>query len=199
MHIVNAAPAVGNVRVRHSSVALEVRDGTIFRDLDSAILGVGLNVLRWDERAGRNYVDDHWWPGSRSQQVRFFDECGLEVPPPVVRRSVVRLARKRRRAWQKADAKIGQRYDPDRFRSGPVPHTGGRGRWRHLMRTIPTRGEHRHADAVARDEACVELGISVRAKRRGYNLRTSHDDVVRSDYRDCGWKSHRKTQWRAFL
>jgi hypothetical protein len=197
MHTTVAAAPSGFVRVRHTSSKLKVRDGALFRGLDDAIFGLGLHILRWNERRELLFVDDHWWPDACVHQVRFYDECGFELSERHVNDRFEALKRRRREAWQRAEAKTGKRYRPDSFRNGPVPRTGRRGRWSHLMRVIPTSGERRYAEAVAHDEDCQDLGIRVRAKRRGYNLPDTRDDVGRSDYDDCGWKSHRRNQWRA--
>jgi hypothetical protein len=197
MHTTAAAAPTGFVRVRHTSSKLTVRDGALFWGLDDAICGLGIYALRWNERKGLLFVDDHWWPDACVHQIRFYDECGFEISARRVNDRLIALKQARRETWQLADAKIGKRFHPDSFRNGPVPHTGRRGRWGHLMRIVPTSGERRYAEAVEHDEDCRDLSVRVRAKRCGSNLPDTRDDVGRSDYHDCGWKTHRRAQWRA--
>lgn len=196
MHITSAAAPNRFVRVRHTSSRLSVRDGAVFYGLDEAIHGLGIHTLRWNGRKGLLFVDDHWWPGL-PHQIRFFDECGLEISARRVNDRLVALKEESLDMLCRQLVRAHRRYDRGSFRNGPVPGTGRRGRWGHSLRIVSTSGERRHVEALDHDEDCRDLGIRARAKRRGYNLPDTRDDVVRSDYHDCGWKSHRRTQWRA--
>lgn len=199
MHITAAAMPIGFVRVRHGATPLgipAIPNGALFWGIDDAIHLIGFNVLRWNERRGLFFAEDREWPGLQ-HQIRFYDEADLEISARLIHERMEALRRERTLVFRAAQVAARRRYDPGTFRSGPVPHTGRRGRWSHLFRIVATTAERRDGEAVRLDEDCVELGVRVRAKRRGYNLPDTRDDLERSDYHDRGWKSHRRTQWRA--
>ena len=81
------------------------------------------------------------------------------------------------------------------FRKIPIPYTRCRRGGYSSYRKIRTTQEHRENDFLFCDEDALEYNINARP-RRYQNLPTSWDDIPRSDYRDKGWKRHRKYQWK---
>jgi hypothetical protein len=86
----------------------------------------------------------------------------------------------------------GRKYIPHTWNGfGPVPGIGKRGLYSNYFRLLRTAGLRRDAQFI---EGSDEPRI--RAKRNSSNLRTTWDDVYRSDWNTKSWKNHRKTQWK---
>lgn len=88
-------------------------------------------------------------------------------------------------------AKVAEKY----FRKLPIPYTRCHRGGSSYYRKIRTTSEHRENDFLLFDEDALEYRIKARP-RRYQDLPTSWDDIHRSDYRDKGWKRHRKHQWK---
>ena len=111
-----------------------------------------------------------------------YDDLHLPVPIETIQR-----------AYDKArDSRLNPNFHRNKnyeFRSGPVPGIGGR-RWGHWYRRVRTTNERRQNQNIDFEELD---GFSVKTRK---NLRTSYDDINRSDQYDRNWKTSRKTQWK---
>lgn len=190
------------VSVYHHSSLCPIISGTEFDTLDDALNAFGLYQLDWNpERdAVRHSFYLHLFSGTYRTgydfhaDVSFRDWRGRFINPDVVLLAVSRLIEARRSRWGSARLKLSGMRSED-FRLCPVPFTG-RGYRARIRRRIRTTAERREAVALAFDDEVIEVGIKARAGRNFANLPEYRDDIYRSDRRNDGWKSNRKTQWR---
>jgi hypothetical protein len=200
------ADAVRNrmrVSVHHYSSLCPIRSGTEFDSIDDALHAFGLWQLEWNPdadsvrhsfylelfsgtfRTGYDYHAD----------ISLRDHRGRFINPDVVLQRVAALIETRRsRPFRLSRHMVGYRPEID-FRNGAVPRTG-RGYHARIRRRIRTTAERREAAWVEFDEEVIEVGVRARAKRSFCNLPDYRDDYYRSDRKNNGWKSNRKTQWR---
>ncbi|NTF17746.1 hypothetical protein G6L37_04985 [Agrobacterium rubi] len=188
------------VSIHHYSDLCPVTSGTEFATIGDAILALGLHDLGWNpdrdcvrhefyrELVSLNYRTGYWLHAD----VSFRNLSGRFINPDIVIGIIEELTEARRSARGRSHP-FAMR--PDDFRMCPVPHTGRRHRAR-IRRRIRTTAERREAACVSFDADVSEVGIRARAKRSFCNLPEYRDDIYRSDRRNDGWKSNRKTQWR---
>jgi hypothetical protein len=200
------ADAVRNrlrVSIHHYSSLFRIPSGTEYESIDDALHTLGLYHLEWNperdsvrhdyciEFRSPRFVTDYCY----NVDVCFRDYSGLFVNPDVVLRRVDELLAIRRDRFRHVVRGVG--YSAENFRKGAVPFTG-RGYHARIRRRIRTTAERREAAWIAFDEGAAEGGVRIRprAKRSFRNLPDYRDDYYRSDRKNNGWKSHRKTQWK---
>lgn len=197
------ADAVRNrarVSVYHYSDLCPIHSGTEFDSLDAALIEFGPCQLDWnpDRDAVRHSFRLHLFSGTRRTgfdfhaDVSFRDHRGRLIKPDVVVQAVGRILCSRRSGSSRF---LYQGMRPEDFRLRPVAFTG-RGYHAKIRRRIRTTAERLAAAMLEFDEDARELGLKARAKRNFSNLPEYRDDIYRSDWRDNGWKSNRRKQWR---
>jgi hypothetical protein len=190
------------VSVHHYSNLCPIPSGTDFDTIDDALRVFGIYHLGWNPdsdavrydfpltlfsgtfRTGYDYYTD----------LCFRDFAGRFINPDVILQRVHALIEARRASPRRLRRNtLG--YLPENFRKGTVPFTG-RGYHARIRRRIKTTAERREAAWLAFDEDAAHTGTRARAKRNFANLPEYRDDLYRSDRKNNGWKSNRKTQWR---
>lgn len=191
------------VSVHHYSTLCPIRSGTEFASIDDALSAFGLHQLGWNPDADgvRHSFYLELFSGSFRTGYDFHaditlrDHRGRFIKPDVVLQRVAALLGVRRSPpLRRYRHTLAYRPEID-FRNGAVPFTG-RGYRARIRRRIKTTAERREAAWIAVDEEVFEAGIRSRAKRSFCNLPDYRDDYYRSDRKNNGWKSNRRTQWR---